>query len=73
MKKPIFFLDADDDMGNRVIGTAVDRKLAKENLLAEIQVALDRLERGEDGCRIMLILQRVDMTTKELMALPEGG
>lgn len=73
MKKPIFFLDADDDLGNRTIGASADRVLAEANLHAEIQSALDRLELGGDGSKLVWILKRIDMTDKELAALPEGG
>lgn len=71
MKFPIFFLDDDTDTGNRAVGTAADREAAEANLHAEIQGALDRLERGEDGCRVTLVLTRRDMTAEELDSLPE--
>lgn len=71
MQIPTFFLDADDDMGNRAIGLATNRPLAESNLLGELQVALDRLEQGNDGDQVRLVLTRVDMTSEDLAAIPE--
>ncbi len=71
MKRPVFFLDADDDLGNRAVGMAANRPQAEANLLAEVQGALGRLQSGDDGDRVTLILTRTDMTSDELAALPE--
>lgn len=71
MNRPIFFLDADDDMGNRAIGTIVDMASAARNLGAECREALGRLKRGDDGDVINLRLSRCDMSEEELVALPE--
>ncbi len=72
MKKPIFFIDADDDMGPHAIGMAADRPGAMANLTAKIHVALDRLEEGRDGDVVNLRLSRSDMTDEEVADMPEG-
>ena len=71
MKIPTFFLDADDDMGNRAIGAATDLAVTIANLTAEFREALDRLERGSDGDVVTLRLSRRDMTPEELAAAEE--
>ena len=74
MKIPTYFFDTDDDMGNRAIGTATNRKArlaTLSNITAELREVLDRLERGCDGDVYTLRLSRCDMTREELAALPE--
>lgn len=71
MKTPRFFIDADDGMGSRLFGEADNLELAKRNLFAELQVALDGLIDRRDGSQVIIVLERIDMTEQEVIALPE--
>lgn len=69
MKTPRFFIDADDERGNRLVGEAANMELAKNNAYVELQAALDYLAKGRDGSKVVLVLSRKDMTDKEARAL----